>query len=159
MKKFFKHSFFSTILLSLLESSLPLIPGECSFSRSLFLSPIAFSNVISCFCCCWVAAKSRPTLQPHGLQHARLLPLFSTISESLLKFMSIESVMLSLASSNHQPTGCVSTVISLYFPETLSNADPRTAQASCNQAQAAAWAPKDIVIEQHTCHDPPDPMF
>ena len=39
--------------------------------------------------------KSCLTLRPHGLQHARLLS--STISQSLLKFMSIESVM----PSNH----------------------------------------------------------
>ena len=34
------------------------------------------------------------SLPPHGLQHAMLLSLSFTISRSLLKFMSIESVML-----------------------------------------------------------------
>ena len=47
--------------------------------------------------CCSVV-KLCPTLQPHGLQHARLFcPLLSSssVSRSLLKFMSIESVRLS----------------------------------------------------------------
>ena len=35
------------------------------------------------------------SLQPHGLQHARPLSLSITKSQSLLKLMSIESVMLS----------------------------------------------------------------
>ena len=48
------------------------------------------SNVIRCRC---PFTKSCPTLRPHGLQHATL-PCPST-PESLLKFMSIESVMLS----------------------------------------------------------------
>ena len=41
--------------------------------------------------CCRSVAQSCPTLQPHGLQHAR--PPSFTISQSLLKLMSIESVM------------------------------------------------------------------
>ena len=40
------------------------------------------------FCCCSVV-KSHLTLQPHGLQHARLLCL--PLSQSFLKFMSIVS--------------------------------------------------------------------
>ena len=43
-------------------------------------------------CCCSVG-KSCPTLWPHGLQHASSLSF--TISWSLFKLMSIESVMLS----------------------------------------------------------------
>ena len=54
-------------------------------------------NKILCFahsrylCCCSVA-KLCPTLQPQGLQHARFLS--STISPNLLKFMSIDLVMI-----------------------------------------------------------------
>ena len=47
------------------------------------------------FCCYCSVAKLYPTLQPHGLQHTSLLSF--TISQSLLKLMSIESVM----PSNH----------------------------------------------------------
>ena len=47
-------------------------------------------------CCCSVA-KSCLTLQFYGLQHARLLSLSFTIPRSLLKLMSIESMM----PSNH----------------------------------------------------------
>ena len=43
-------------------------------------------------CLCRSVAKSCLTLRPHGLQHARLL--CSLLSPSLLKFMSVESVML-----------------------------------------------------------------
>ena len=43
-------------------------------------------------CCCCSVAKSCLTLQFYGLQHARLLSLSFTISRSLLKLMSIESV-------------------------------------------------------------------
>ena len=46
-------------------------------------------------CCCVVAVMS-DSFQPHGLQHARL-SCPSPFSQSLLKLMSIESVM----SSNH----------------------------------------------------------
>ena len=42
------------------------------------------------------------SLRPHGLQHARLLCPPLSPSKSLLKFMSIESVML----SNHLPLCC-----------------------------------------------------
>ena len=69
--------------------SCPLGPRSCG---SGFLCACVFYNYSSC-CCCWVA-KSCPTLWPHGLQHTRLS---STISRSLLKFLSIESVM----PSNH----------------------------------------------------------
>ena len=48
-------------------------------------------SVLFLFCCCSVA-KSCLTLQFYGLQHARLLSLSFTISQSLLKLMSIESV-------------------------------------------------------------------
>ena len=57
----------------------PFSPGKCS------LSPVQFSHS--------VVSNS---LQPHGLQHTRL-PCPSPHSRSLLKLMSIESVM----SSNH----------------------------------------------------------
>ena len=43
--------------------------------------------------CCFCSVLSPLTLQSHGLQHTRLLS--TTISWSLLKFMSIQSVMLS----------------------------------------------------------------
>ena len=42
--------------------------------------------------CCRSVAQSCPTLRSHGLQHARL-PCLSPISWSLLKLISIESVM------------------------------------------------------------------
>ena len=46
--------------------------------------------------CCYSVAKLYLTLRTHGLQHARLLcPLPNNIW-SLLKFMPIESVMLSI---------------------------------------------------------------
>ena len=45
-----------------------------------------------CYCCCSVT-KLCPTLRPHGLQHASLLSF--TFSWSLLRFISIELVMLS----------------------------------------------------------------
>ena len=54
--------------------------------------------MVQCFkilfysCCCSVA-KSCLTLQFYGLQHARLLSLSFTIPRSLLKLVSIESVM------------------------------------------------------------------
>ena len=48
-------------------------------------------------CCCCSVAQSYPTLQPHGLQLSRLPSLSFTISQSLLKPISIESVM----PSNH----------------------------------------------------------
>ena len=57
----------------------------------LGLYQLPTSRVSSC-CHCSVA-KSCPTLSPHGLKHARL-PC-PPVSQSLLKFMSIESVMLS----------------------------------------------------------------
>ena len=51
-------------------------------------------SVIIYICLCHPSvAQSRPTLQPHGLQHARQVSLSFTISRSLLKVMSIESVM------------------------------------------------------------------
>ena len=53
------------------------------------------------FCCCSVAKSSR-ALRPHGLQPTRLwwtvfhyLPLFPTVSRSLIKLMSVEPMMLS----------------------------------------------------------------
>ena len=45
------------------------------------------------YCCCCSVAKSCLTLQFYGLQHTRLLSLSFTISQSLLKLMSYESVM------------------------------------------------------------------
>ena len=44
----------------------------------------------ACFCCCCLVAQSCPTLRSHGVQHARLS---FTISRSLLKLLSVESVM------------------------------------------------------------------
>ena len=49
------------------------------------------SSIQSTFPCCSVA-QSCPTLRPHGLQHVRL-PCPSLSPQSLLKLMSIESVM------------------------------------------------------------------
>ena len=48
----------------------------------------------SCCCCYCSASKSCPTLQPHGLYVAHQASLSFIISQSLLKFMSIESMML-----------------------------------------------------------------
>ena len=58
---------------------------------------ILISNHFLRFCCHCSVAKSCLTLQPSGLQHARLPSLSFTVSRCLLKFMSIESVM----PSNH----------------------------------------------------------
>ena len=55
------------------------------------------------YCCCCSVAKSCLTLQFYGLQHTRLLSLSFTISQSLLKLMSTESVM----SSNHLILCCL----------------------------------------------------
>ena len=53
------------------------------------------------------------SLPPDGLQQARLLsPLSSTVSQSLLKFMAIELVML----SNHLVLGCPHLVLPSVFP-------------------------------------------
>ena len=54
------------------------------------ITPITYLFI----CCCCPVAKLCPTLQPRGLWHARLS---FTISQSLLKLMSLESVM----PSNH----------------------------------------------------------
>ena len=62
-----------------------------------------------CSSCCSVAQLCL-TLQPHGLQHTRL-PCPS-LSPSLLKFMSIESVML----SKHLILCCPRLLLSLIFP-------------------------------------------
>ena len=64
----------------------PIVPFSRSFLalivRNLW---VIFSHSVVC-----------SSLWPHGLQQARLLsPLSSTISQSLLKFMAIELVMLS----------------------------------------------------------------
>ena len=48
-----------------------------------------------CYCCCPVAKSYLTLCDPNGLQHARLPSLSFTVSWSLLKFLSIESVMLS----------------------------------------------------------------
>ena len=55
----------------------------------IYFCPYGFT-----YCCCCSVAHLCLTLQPHGLQHTRL-PLSFTISQSLLRFMSIESVLLS----------------------------------------------------------------
>ena len=47
---------------------------------------------VGCYCCS--ATKSCLTLWPHGLQHTKR-PCPPTVSQSLPKFMSLESVMLS----------------------------------------------------------------
>ena len=49
-------------------------------------------------CCCCSVSKSCPTLW-NPWTATRLVPLSFTVSQSLLKFMSIESVMLSISSS------------------------------------------------------------
>ena len=46
------------------------------------------------YCCCCSVTKLCLTLRPYGLQHTKA-PLSFTISQSLLKFTSIEAVMLS----------------------------------------------------------------
>ena len=64
-----------------------LLPGESNEQKSLAdYSPVQFNSV----------AQLCPTLQPHGLQNARL-PCPSTNSQSMLKLRSIELVM----PSNH----------------------------------------------------------
>ena len=67
-------------------------PPSCSLATRRcgpgFLCTCVFYNYSSC--CCHSVAKSCPTLWPHGPQHTRLS---SPISWSLLKLMSIESVM------------------------------------------------------------------
>ena len=50
-----------------------------------------------CYCCCSVAKSYLTFCDPNGMQHTRLPSLSFTVSWSLLKFMSIESVM----PSNH----------------------------------------------------------
>ena len=67
-----------------------------------------YSNLILC---CPSVAQSSPTLQPHGLQHARL-PCRSPNSRSLLKVMSIESVM----PSNHLIVCLPLLLLSSIFP-------------------------------------------
>ena len=62
----------------------------------------------ACFCCCLVA-QSCPTLRSHGLQHARLS---FTISRSLLKLLSVESVM----PSNHRILCHPLLLLSSFFP-------------------------------------------
>ena len=57
----------------------------------------------------WILSDS---LQPHGPQHARL-PLSFTISQNLLKFMSIESVML--------PNHCIRCHPLLFKPSVFSS--------------------------------------
>ena len=53
---------------------------------------VQYLKILFYSCCCSVA-KSCLTLQFYGLQHARLLFLSFTISQSLLRLVSIESVM------------------------------------------------------------------
>ena len=57
------------------------------------MSAFFISEKTTCWCCCCCITVSE-SLLPHGLQHIRLLS-FPPSSRSLLKFMSIESVMLS----------------------------------------------------------------
>ena len=74
--------------------------------RPLVLSPpgvnilVFFYVSFSLLCCCSVTKSYSHSLWPHGLQHA-LSPSF-TVSQSLLRFMSVESVML----SNHLTPCC-----------------------------------------------------
>ena len=63
-------------------------------------------------CCCCSVAQSYPTLQPHGLQLSRLPSLSFTISQSLLKPISIESVM----PSNHLILCCPLLLLPSIFP-------------------------------------------
>ena len=60
------------------------------------------------------------SLQPHGLQHARL-PLFFTISRSLLTLLSIESVMPSNCLILYHPLPLLPSV----FPSTTKETLPR----------------------------------
>ena len=62
----------------------------------------------ACFCCCLVA-QSCPTLRSHGVQHARLS---FTISRSLLKLLSVESVM----PTNHLVLCCPLLLLPSIFP-------------------------------------------
>ena len=63
---------------------------------------VAVVQLLSCLTLC----------DPHGLQHAELSPS-STVSRSLLKFMSIESVMLSI--SCVYVCVCVGEVVSIVY--------------------------------------------
>ena len=60
---------------------------------STLMKGSSFCNIFSSTSCCCSVVKSCLTLWPHGMQHQT--PLSFTISWSLLKFMSIESMMLS----------------------------------------------------------------
>ena len=66
------------------------IAPEVTFILEHHRSP----SLIRVKCSCCLVTKLCPTLQPHGLQHTRPGSSVSTISWSLLKFMSVESVML-----------------------------------------------------------------
>ena len=68
----------------------------CKITETLGFFVITASFILIHYYCCSVA-KSCLTLRPGGRQYTRL-PLSSTISQSLLKFMSTESVMLTISS-------------------------------------------------------------
>ena len=67
----------------------PVRPKHCFLCSSLFQSPFTFAPVLLLFSCSVVSCS----LLTHGLQHTRLHHLLSTISWSLLKLMSVESVI------------------------------------------------------------------
>ena len=60
-------------------------------------------------CCCYLVVKSCTTLQPHGLQHAKL-PF--SVFRGLFKIMSIESLM----PSHHLILCCPLPLLPLVFP-------------------------------------------
>ena len=61
-------------------------------TREALTKPHTLSEFPLSLCYCSVP-QACPTLQPHGLQHARLHCISLSISRSLLKLMSIESMM------------------------------------------------------------------
>ena len=115
-----------TLRFQILHSLLSL--NSCSRSYFCLKSPLPppprpisgalFSTEPTYFCCS--VAKSCPTLQPHGLQHTRLL--CPPLSPSLLRFMSTESVML----SNHLILCCPFLLLPSIFPSirVFSNESP-----------------------------------
>ena len=93
--QFINFPFYGLFLLSSLRT---LCLAQASEDFPLFFSKFySFPFYIQsplCICCCYSVTKSCRTLWPRGLQHARL-PCPSLFSRSLLKLMSLESVILS----------------------------------------------------------------
>ena len=82
-------SFHIPVVISLKSYMSPMVRGQ-DRDRGLLLAPW-------CLGCCSVAKSVSESVWPHGLQHCQA-PL-STISRSLLKFMCVESVTLTISSS------------------------------------------------------------